>query len=449
MGKKAACALFTALILLICLVPSAGMFLRSGEASAGGNETLAPLPSPLGREGGLNTDYLTQLQRYAEDNHGFRQEMITLWSALNQRYLNTSIAENVVLGREGWLYFGDTLPDYAGTNPMSEREICAAARNLALIQEYCLGRGAEFLFTVAPNKNSLYPEHMPDLPRGTGPRDAERLAAALAERGIAYLDLFTLFREQGETLYFRTDSHWNSRGAALAADALNRALGRDSRYFDGPFTPEEVHRGDLYDMLYPAGERLEADQVYGGTLDFGYDAPIRSAENLTILTRGGGEGSLVMFRDSFGNLLYPYLADSFAEALFSRSMPCRLDLAAQREADFVAVELVERNLRYLIQNVPVMPAPRRQAVESVRGQGYVLLTREAPGDLEGFVLTGGTLPGAVDDASPVLVNTADGGCYEAFLLEDGGFGLYLPEAAEAENVVFYSGGAALRLPLVL
>lgn len=447
MGKKAACALFTALILLICLVPSGGMLLPR-TAEAGGKEALAPLPAVRGPQGGWNTDYLTQLQRYAEDNHGFRQEMITLWSALNQRYLNTSIAENVVLGREGWLYFGDTLPDYAGTNPMSEREICAAARNLALIREYCQGQGAEFLFTVAPNKNSLYPEHMPDLPRGTGPRDAERLAAALAERGIACLDLFALFRGQGETLYFRTDSHWNSKGAALAADALNGALGRESAYFEGPFAPAG-YRGDLYGMLYPAGEELDTDLAYGGALQIEYDAPIRSAENLTIMTHGGGEGSLVMFRDSFGNLLYPYLADSFGAALFSRSMPYRLDLAAQREADYVAVELVERNLRYLIQNVPVMPAPRRQAVESARGEGYVLLTREAPGDLEGFVLTGGTLPAAVDDASPVLVNTADGGCYEAFLLEDGGFGLYLPEAAEAENVVFYSGGAALRLPLVL
>ena len=451
MGKKAACALFTALILLICLVPSVGMLLRPGEAGTGGNETLAPLPSLYDRSGLLNTGYLTQLQRYGEDNHYLRQEMITLWSELNAGYLGTSISEDVVLGRDGWLYFGDTLPDYAGTAPMDGRELYATARNLALIREYCEGQGATFLFTVAPNKNSLYPAHMPDLPVTAAPHDAERLAVALAERGIAYLDLFALFRGQGETLYFRTDSHWNSKGAALTADALNDALGRGgaARFSDGPFTPEECHRGDLYDMLYPAGDALEEDQVYGGTLEITYDVPIRSAENLTIMTHGGGEGSLVMFRDSFGNLLYPYMADSTGQALFSRSMPYRLDLVAQREADYVVVELVERNLRYLIQNVPVMPAPRRQAVESARGEGYVSLTWEISEELEGYALAGGTLPPALDDGSPVLVNTADGSCYETFLLENSGFGLYLPQAAEVETVVFYSGGAAVRLPLVL
>ena len=29
------------------------------------------------------------------------------------------------------------------------------------MQDYCESRGARFLFTIAPNKSSLYPEHMP------------------------------------------------------------------------------------------------------------------------------------------------------------------------------------------------------------------------------------------------------------------------------------------------
>ena len=40
------------------------------------------------------------------------------------------------------------------------------------------------------------------------------------------------------------DSHWNGKGAALAADAVNKAVGRSSGYFDGPFTREEVHKGN-------------------------------------------------------------------------------------------------------------------------------------------------------------------------------------------------------------
>lgn len=449
MKKKLAYAAFTALILLLCLIPSLGMLLPAQEGAAGGNQALSRAPSLRDPEGNWNPGYLSQIQDYAGDNFYLRQEMITAWSALNAKGLRSSITEDVVLGTDGWLYFADTLPDYVGLQPMTDREIFSAARNLRLMAEYCESQGARFLFTLAPNKNSLYPEHMPDLtlPAARQARNAKRLAEELERQNVRYLDLFSLFRGQAEALYFKTDSHWNGKGAALAADAVNEALGRSSGYFHGPFTREDVHKGDLYDMLYPAGEGLEADQVYGGELAIEYDVPIRSAENLTIMTHGGGEGSLLMFRDSFGNNLYPYLADSFDAALFSRSMPYRLDLVSQREADYVAAELVERNLRYLIQNVPVMPAPGRGTEKpedfTVYGSG-VGFDVEPSEELPGYALVTGVsalagqdLPEAVPD-SPVLVSTSDGTYYEAFLLEGGGAGLYLPEGVQPLGLAYRS-----------
>ena len=208
--------LFIAVILLLCLVPSLGMLLP-GQADAGGNEVLAPPPVLRSAEGQVNTEYLPQLVGYVEDNYFLRQRLVSAWSALNQNVLRTSIAENVVLGQDGWLYFGDTLNDYTGADPMTDREIFCAARNLALMQEFCAGQGAQFLFTIAPNKNSLYPEHMPALTVSGQRRDAQRLLEQLAVQRVAYADLFSLFRSQDETLYFTQDSHWNSKGAALAA----------------------------------------------------------------------------------------------------------------------------------------------------------------------------------------------------------------------------------------
>lgn len=449
MKKNIAYAAFTALILLLCLIPSLGMLLPAQEGTAGGNQALSRAPSLRDPEGNWNPVYLSQIQDYAGDNFYLRQEMITAWSALNAKGLRSSITEDVVLGTDGWLYFADTLPNYVGLQPMTDREIFSAARNLRLMAEYCESQGARFLFTLAPNKNSLYPEHMPGLtlPAARQARDAKRLAEELERQSVRYLDLFSLFRGQEETLYFKTDSHWNGKGAALAADAVNEALGRSSGYFDGPFTREDVHKGDLYDMLYPAGEGLEADQVYGGELTIEYDVPIRSAENLTIMTHGGGEGSLLMFRDSFGNNLYPYLADSFDAALFSRSMPYRLDLVSQREADYVAAELVERNLRYLIQNVPVMPAPCRGAEKpegfTVYGSGvnfYVELSEDLPGyTLATFSPARSFQDFPAPDAdSPMLVSALDGNYYEAFLLEGGGAGLYLPEGVQPLGLAYRS-----------
>lgn len=347
---------FAALILALCLVPSLGMLLSDSGDTAGGNQVLAAPPSLVDASGQLNPDYLTELTAYVEDSHFLRQEMIEAWSLLNVRALHTSISDQVILGSNGWLYYGETVDDYVGADLLDEREIFSAARNLALVDQYCRSQGAEFLFTIAPNKNSLYDENMPDLTRLSEGRNADALARALAAENVAYLDLFAAFEGQEEVLYFAQDSHWNDRGAALAADAVNAALGRESAYFTGPFAEGE-HLGDLYEMLFPTGSLAEPAPVCGGAFTFTYDVPIRSAENQTIMTTGGGEGSLLMFRDSFGNLLYPYLAESFGQALFSRAMPIRLDMIAQREADTVVLELVERNIDYLIRYVPVMPAP--------------------------------------------------------------------------------------------
>ena len=67
----------------------------------------------------------------------------------------------MILGSDGWLYFSDTLPDYMGQG-MSDAELRYLANDLALMQEYIESQGKQFAFTIAPNKNSIYPEHMPD-----------------------------------------------------------------------------------------------------------------------------------------------------------------------------------------------------------------------------------------------------------------------------------------------
>lgn len=433
---------FTAVFLLLCLVPSLGMLLprRSGT---GGNEVLSAPPRLLDGEGRANPDYLADWCGYAEDRYFLRQELVTAWSGLNRRVLRTSISEDVILGRDGWLYFGGTLDDYTGASLMTAGEVSAAAHNLALASEYCESQGARFLFTIAPNKNSLYPRHMPDFPIFSPRRNADALAGALEAEGVAYLDLFAAFRAQEEELYFTQDSHWDSKGAALAADEINAALGRASRYFDGPFHPEPVHHSDLYAMLCPAGQWLEADRVYGGGLDFTYEAPIRSENDLNIRTAGGGEGSLLMFRDSFGNLFYPYLADSFAQARFSRSPAYRLDQAATQETDCVVVELVERNLRWLLENVPVMPAPAREVPEDgAFPPEAVPLAVEPAQVLPGYELVSGKLPVPLEEGAALFL-ASPAGCWEAFLLKDGGFALYAPEgAAKNAQPCVITGGAA-------
>ena len=437
MKKSLTAMIFLLLALALCLVPSVGMLVH-GPAEARANESAARAPELTGRGGALNADYLSELADYAGEGFYLRGELITLYARALALF-GRSAEDGVVLGTGGWLYYADELPDYSGTEPMTEREIFSAARNLSLMREYCEGLGAQFLFFIAPNKSSLYPQHMPgSYPRAEGAGNAQRLHAALAEEGVPFIDLFALFGAEDEELYFAHDSHWNSRGAALAADAVLAALGREGAYFSGPFGAAEAHSGDLFEMLYPAAADGETNAPPAG-LEFTQSKNIRP-DSITIDTESGGEGALLMFRDSFGELLYPYLADAFGSARFSRQAAYDLTLAAGLGADTVAVEIVERNLRWLVEQPASYPAPERALSLPAAEGALPLALEEAP---EGLHRVTGALETAPDTDSPVYI--AHGGrAYEAALLPGGGFMACLPGEGGGDYAVAWYEGGELR-----
>ena len=432
MRKSVFHIVFISLCLSLCLTLSLGMAF-AGPAAAGANEQLAEPPALITEEGSLNTGYLNDLSSYIRDRFFLRQELISLHHWLSAKVLGTSGDDSVILGQDGWLYYTDTLADYTGTDPMTDRELFAAANNLRLMNEYCAAQGKRFLFMIAPNKNSLYPEHMPSYGIRAEDSNARRLLTRLAELGVPTVDLFTAFSQEDAQLYFAHDSHWNTRGAALGADLVNAAFGVESDYYGGDFSQAVPHQGDLYTMLYPAFTDPEQDRLYGGSLSYEFTTSATRPDAISLRTESSKEGSLLAYRDSFGILLFPFLADSYGQAQFSRSTAYDLT----KEADFVLVELVERNLRYLIQNLPVMPAPEAAIAPLAETAGTVTVTANKRGD---WLQVKGQLPSVnPTDSIYVVCNTPCGNtAYQAFCLGETGFGLNLPPELTPEAVVCVS-----------
>ena len=102
------------------------------------------------------------------------------------------------------------------------------------------------------------------------------------------------------------------------------------------------------------------------------------------------------------------------------------------------IELVERNLRYLITYVPVMPSPVREIAvpEAVKGMVKVEVTKgKAP---EGYLQYKGNLP-EWDIPAEIYVICGEE-AYEAFLLKDGGFAVNVPGDTAVESVIYTVGG---------
>lgn len=441
--KKIFTHLFIAVFFILCLIPSAGMLIW-GESKAGANEILAGKPSFTERNGSFNWDVLSDFSDYMSDRFAFRQELVTGWAKLNAALFHRSTAADVTIGSEGWLYFTPTLDNYTGANLLTDRELWTAARTLYLMEEYTESREGRFLFTLAPNKNSLYGENMPEYTVLTEYGNAERLADLLSAMEVNTADLFKAFDETDEVLYFKGDSHWNGKGAALAADVLLEAMGRPAPgYYGGEFVSAHPHLGDLYEMLYPAGKATEPDFAPANAFTFVYTSPSSDPDAITLTTENStAEGSLLCYRDSFGRNLNPYLAQQFAEAQFSRKN--NYDLTLMADGGCVLVELVERNIHYLNRYSPTFPAPERQQKTDEATVIMAFCGSYAPenGAPEGYVKLSGDLSGlTVDAASPVYVHWNDR-VFEA-VPSPTGFSVVLADMGELPKnlpVTFYQNG---------
>lgn len=362
-----------AVALALVLAPSVGMIWFRADSTTE-NRELAPVPSLFEEDGSWNLDILSDLGGYFEDHFAFRNQLVAM-NAAARAALGSSATDQVVVGTDGWLYYGGTLPDYLGQNRLSDRELRSIAHNLALAQGYVEGLGARFAFAVAPNKNALYPGHMPYYYLASeGPSNWERLVPYLDEAGVDYVDWKRLFAGDSGVWYLKTDSHWDNRGALMAANELLSATGRRGLLLDvGSATARADFMGDLESMLMPFGAQPEVNYYYAGynENEGGYaetDAPdlkwdfTEGSERAvtaswTQAESDAGQGSLLMFRDSFGNALLPYLASSFERSAFSKMVPYNLPTAAQLSADTVVIERAERHLGYLAETPPIMASP--------------------------------------------------------------------------------------------
>lgn len=443
-GKLIYCILFFA----ICLCPSLGMLVTKQETSSE-NRQLSEFPSPKTEEGKINVEWLSQAGDYFQEHFAFRNELVTGNALLHGRLLETSTADGVIQGKNGWLYYKDSLDDYLGQELLSDRSLFNIAHMLSMTQQALEEKGVNFLFTIAPNKNSLYGDNMPyyDKLKVSDQTNRENLESWLTTEKVAYADLYQALMEEDEVLYHARDSHWNNKGAALAADVLMDALGKDHDSYEGEsYTVRRDYTGDLDTMLYPLASTADDEIYYDKETTYATVEEIQSNFDPRITTVNPvKEGSLVMYRDSFGNALLPYMADAYANAYFSRGIPYQLMDVETHSADTVIIERAERFLPEMSQFPPVLTAKGISLTEDqeLQGSDGAIDVKIKPQGMTAQ-LSGRIKEGLLDTDSRIYLKV-NGSVYEAFPmdvkveenLDDNGFCLYLPSelvAADGNDV---------------
>lgn len=370
MNKKIFPVVFTTACLLCCVIPFAGMVVAPSNEAVG-NEQQTKLPTLKSDDGAFNTEYLSQLGDYFSTHYALRPQIMSVDSEIQSKVFGTSNLDSVVAGKNNRLYYSATLDNYLGRNLMSGRALFNTRHNLELTQEYLNENNVKFLFTVAPNKNTLYPDNMPYYYncKGSDQSNLENFTSSLKNSKLNYCDLLKKLESYDETLYLEQDSHWSNKGALIAYNEILDTIGKaHNTYENAPAKREKNFYGDLGKMLYPSTQQPEYNYEYDINQTYSYVTPTKSVEEAIIASKNDkATGSLYMYRDSFGNALLPYFANAYNSAYFTKTFPINLSFEVMtKQSDTVIFEIAERNLIWFAQNPPVIPAKELSAPQSAK-----------------------------------------------------------------------------------
>lgn len=313
----------------------------------------------------LTKNFAKEFEAYYNDTFADRKRMIKKLSQYKQKIgVDSGFSIN---GKNGWLFYdsgkvpdGYTLVDYFGRVRFSEDELRKMAEGLEKAKAYYKKRGIDYYFIVAPNKEGLYSEFMPDYLQKD--RVSEKSRTDLA---IEYLQKHTKvnivnFRDVlaqskdkfGINLYYPRDSHWNEAGAYLSFVELAKLM-RKNGVAHMPLKPLSKR------MLSENGFYFSDLNTLGKNEDIKYNVDyLKGKDGKILLSEDNGffeiyenkqapvKKTVLMIRDSFGNALKPYLGKTFARNIFAHNKYNKrqeLDrLVAEYKPDIMVDEAVER-----------------------------------------------------------------------------------------------------------
>ena len=428
--------LFIAFCLVLCLIPSIGMlFFPTTESTE--NKAMSEVPKLI-ENGKINKLFFQDCGEYFNDHIALRNEMIFVDAKIQTKLFSESNVSGVIYGENDWLYYSSTLDDYLGRNQMSERELYNLSHNISIIQDYLDKLNIDFIFTIPPNKNTLYDENMPyhSTDKVNAEHNAKRLEAYLEEANIKYLDLFDLFENQDETLYLLRDSHWNMKGACLAYNNIMDSLKiKHNDYSETPPVIEKKTEGDLNKMLYSIYGEPEENYNYNLPMNYSYKNKVNGVEDGWIITENQmGKGTLLMFRDSFADTLIPFISNEFRTAYYSKGLPNALERYIEDDKpDCVVMEKVERNITDYLNTPPIITPATTELPDNITiaTTDSTVTIEECLYDAEYYVISGILDSERVEDNSDIVVCVNDK-LYKAYHIEEYGYILYLKKS-EFEN----------------
>lgn len=328
------------------------------------NRVLAPRPAWATTFAGL-APFRKGVDAYIADNFPARAHLIGATNYGRYR-LGYSGSSNVVVGRDGWLFFDDG-SHLAQMRPskLTTAEAQAWIAGLKARTSMLNTVGVTYLVLVPPVKERVYPELAPAWtvidPNAADADLLAKVSSAEGSHNVLWLRApLHAARAAGNPLYSPFDTHWTGYGAHVAYSELMHALARKG-FADKPLPLDRFTRWQPQDAERPQDLALMLGissfviQDFPQLVETG--APgIASMRFLTdrqdaygdrvIDTGRLGKPVILVTGDSFSSQLLPFLYPHFSRIVFSHIQQgsFRLDLVDKFSPRVVLLETLERQL---------------------------------------------------------------------------------------------------------
>ena len=290
------------------------------------------------------SEYPDQYTSYFNDNFGLRNHLIKLNSLIKTQLFSISPIDNVIIGKDGWLFYREGIGSYQGIDLFSQEELMTFKNNIEKEANWLKNKGIFFLIVLAPDKQTVYPEYLPLSIKKIYPKTRFDQIMALFKDNpdIMILDLREVLTENKTKypLYYKTDTHWNNYGIALAYTEISKILNQNFKEItpmnmsDFNFSVSESIGKDLAIML--SIQNRVKDQDIGMSVKEGF-----SSTKLP---------SLVLFHDSYAydkydppapNKLYKLFMNHF-DTITAQNDEFDYDLIEKENPAVVVHEVLER-----------------------------------------------------------------------------------------------------------
>ena len=346
-------------------LPAAGWLTEDApDISTTENRRLAEAPTLEARLDSW-ASFPRRSEQYIDDHLGFRLELIRAFTRLHLALFGTAPTEELVVGRDGWFFYGDrdAVAHYRRIDPLRPGELVRWQTVLEGRRDWLAERGIAYVVVLVPDKHEFYAEYMPpSLPLAEGSRPLDQLAHRLAEHStVEVVDLREALEHEkkNKRVYHKTDTHWNQVGAYAAYQAILARL-RDLVPSLASAEVREVEYGQkrvpglglasLVGLEHVLVEEDLTAELTHPRAEIALEYRPRYAQRVrrqTPFAHGVPDPALpraVMFRDSFGNALIPYLSEHFRRILYVWDRDVDPDVVAREKPDVVIQQIVGRLL---------------------------------------------------------------------------------------------------------